>query len=419
MLPLDLPWYRRLLGFAFAIGLGGGVLGLTYLAVTNTGIDLLFGSAGTTAWSGEWWWIPLVAFGALAVVAIREWWSIEDHVPGAIEAISSARADHKKVPGWVVLSAISVITGASLGPSFALVMMGGALGSWIAERRWAEGKTNRAYTLTGMAGGLGGAFTAPVFGAFMVSEIAPTPREGYVAAIIPQLIASTVGFAFFYLVIGRTFLGSFRLPPYDFELGHMVIAAGLGVVAAGVLFAFVAIQSLVRWVSQRVPNRYVLAGVGGAVVGLIAVALPLTLGSGNSQLSSVITDSATLGVGLLLVVLVGKMVALAISLSVGFIGGNVFPMMFLGGTAGTIVHLMFPGVPYALAVSVMLAAVPGGSLRSPMSLTLISAITVGLGATTVAPVAVAVVTSYVVVATVQYLLSNRKQSTGQPRQSTS
>ena len=46
MLPLDLPWYRRLLGFAFAIGLGGGVLGLTFLAVTNTGIDLLFGSAG-------------------------------------------------------------------------------------------------------------------------------------------------------------------------------------------------------------------------------------------------------------------------------------------------------------------------------------------------------------------------------------
>lgn len=409
MLPLHLPWYRRLLGAAFALGLGGGILGLAYLAATNTGIDLFFGSAGTAAWSGEWWWIPLVSLGAVAVVAVREWWDVEDHVPGAVEAISSARADHKKVPGWVVLSAVSLVTGASLGPSFALVMIGGALGSWISERRWAEGKANRSYTLAGMAGGLGGAFTAPVFGAFMVSEIAPTPREGYVAAIIPQVIASTVGFAFFYAVIGRTFLDSFRLPSYEFEMSDMAVAVMLGVAAAGVMLTFVAIDGLVTWTAKRVSNRYVLAGVGGAVVGLIAVALPLTLGAGNSQLSTVITDSATLGVGLLIVVLIGKMVALAISLSVGFIGGNVFPMMFLGGTAGTIVHLAFPDVPYALAVSAMMAAVPGGSLRAPMSLTLIAVITVGLGATTVAPVTVAVITSYVVVATVQYLLPSRKE----------
>ena len=126
MLPLERSWYRRLLTFAFAIGLGSGILGLAYLAITSIGIDLFFGDAGTALWSGEWWWIPLVGLGALTVVAAREWAGVDEHVPGAIEAIASAKADWKKVPGWVVLSAVSVITGASLGPSFALVMMGGS-----------------------------------------------------------------------------------------------------------------------------------------------------------------------------------------------------------------------------------------------------------------------------------------------------
>ena len=60
-------------------------------------------------------------------------------------------------------------------------------------------------------------------------------------------------------------------------------------------------------------------------MGVIAVALPLTLGAGQSQFETVVEGSAELGVGLLLAVLVAKMVAMALSLQAGFMGGNVFP----------------------------------------------------------------------------------------------
>jgi H+/Cl- antiporter ClcA len=92
-------------------------------------------------------------------------------------------------------------------------------------------------------------------------------------------------------------------------------------------------------------------------------------------------------------------------------GGNVFPLLFIGGTAGVIVNLVDPDIPAALAVSCMLAAVPGSYLRAPVSLTFIAAIALSLGPTIIAPVTVAVVCSYLVVAVARYLISQRRTAT--------
>ena len=409
MLPFDLPWYRRLIGLAVGIGAAGGVLGLIYLGSTGAVIGWLFGDAGTALWSGSWQWIPLLSIGGLVVAALRKAWHVPKKVPGGVEIIEAGEVNHKTAPQWVVITAISAMAGASLGPSLALVIMGGALGSWIAERRWAEGRANQDYTLTGIAGGLGAAFTAPILGAFLVSELGPTPRTRYVAAIIPQLISASFGFLIFYLVVGRTFLGSYDLPPYEFEVADMITAVVLGVLAAIIMAVLVAVVVAVKQVTQLVTNSYILGTVGGAAVGLIAVALPLTLGAGQSQLDTVIENASVLGVGLLLAVLVGKMVAMSLSLAVGFMGGNVFPMIFIGGTAGVIVHVIFPDVPYALAVSCMMAAVPGSFLRAPVSMTMIAVVAISLGAEGIAPVAMAVVTAYLLVAVARYLITQRRE----------
>jgi len=411
VLPFDLPWYRRLIGVAFILGLAGGIYGLIYLGVTGEFIDLFFGDAGSTWWSGEWWWVPLIAAGGLAVAALRQMWSVPEKVPGGVEIIESAQVDHRTAPQWAIIAAVSAVAGASLGPSFALVVMGGGLSSWIAQRRWGAGRADQDYTLTGIAGGFGAAFTSPMLGAFLVSELGPTPRNRYVAAFIPQLIASTVGFIVFYMVVGRTFLGIYDLPPYEFEVADMLTAVGLGVVAAVVMAVFVGVIVGVRRLAQFVPNPYVRGLFGGAAVGLIAVALPLTLGAGQSQLETVIDDAAGLGVWLLVAVLVGKMVAMALSLGAGFMGGNVFPLIFMGGTAGVIVNLIFPDIPYALSVSCMLAAVPGSYLRAPVSMAFIAAIATSVGPESVAPVGVAVATSYLLVAATRYLLSQRRTAT--------
>ena len=96
------------------------------------------------------------------------------------------------------------------------------------------------------------------------------------------------------------------------------------------------------------------------------------------------------------------MIAVSLSLSAGFLGGNVFPMIFIGGTSGVLVHLLIPGVPLSLAVAAMMAAVPGAFLNAPLSLTLIAAGTVGLEAAAVIPIAVAVAIAYLSFAVIRY-----------------
>lgn len=412
MLPFDVPWYRRLLGVAAVLGVAGGVLGLIYLGATGWLIDRVFPETTGAAWSGEWWWIPLVAVGGFGVVVLRTAWHVPAKVPGGVGIIEAAEIDHTTAPQWVAIAAVSAVVGASLGPSFALVVMGGGLGSWIASRRWAEDGADPDYTLTGIAGGFGGAFTSPILGAFLVSELEPLPRQRYVASIIPQLIASTVGFVIFFAVVGRTFLGTYVVPTYEFRIVDMAIAVALGILSAVIMLVFVAVIFVVKWVCGLFSSRYLLGFVGGAAVGFLAMAFPLTVGAGQAQLGVVIDEGAMLGIELLVVVLVAKMVAMALSLEVGFMGGNVFPLIFMGGTAGVIVFLAFPDIPIALAVSCMLAAVPGSFLKAPISMVFIAAIALALGAETTAPVAVAVITSYLVVAVARYAISQRRAVSG-------
>jgi len=322
-LPVDRPWYRELLFAAAVVGAAVGLLGLAYLGVTGAASDAVFGEPRLQAWSGEWWWIPFVAAGGVLITALRGWWHSPEHIPGGVAVIESGVVHHRVAPSWVGLAVVSAVAGASLGPSFALVMMGGGLASWIASRRWAGNEDARLEaTMAGIAGAFGGAFTSPLLGTIMVSELAPIQKTKYIEAIIPQLIAATVAFGIYYAVVGTTFLNSFAIPVEDFTPWQLLMGAALGVVSSLVMIVFVIIVKAIGWVAGKMPHPYVRGLAGGALVGFLAFALPLTVGAGNSQLTAVIDNSAAIGVGLLLAVLVGKMVAMALSLAAGFIGGK-------------------------------------------------------------------------------------------------
>ncbi len=223
---------------------------------------------------------------------LRQRWAVLEHVPGGVAVIESGKVNHRVAPAWVGLALVSAIAGASLGPSFALVMMGGGLASWIATRRWSGNEDARLQaTAAGIAGGFGGAFTSPLLGTIMVSELAPIPRPKYMQAIIPQLIAASVGFAIYFSVVGTTFLNSFAIPVDDFEPWQLLIGVGLGAASSMIMIMFVAMVKVVSLGAQKFTHHYVRGVVGGSLVGLLAVALPLTVGAGNAQLTAVIDNA--------------------------------------------------------------------------------------------------------------------------------
>ena len=157
------------------------------------------------------------------------------------------------------------------------------------------------------------------------------------------------------------------------------------------------------------------ATVGGLIFGLVGVLLPLTMFTGTDQLGTVVKDAGTLGTGLIIVVLIAKMFTFAVANETGFVGGPLFVCLFLGGTAGVLIHDVIPGVPLALAFTCMLAAIPGAAVAVPFSLVLIAAFLTATGPLQTAPIMIAVITAFLTIEGVRYLVADRPAGAQRPR----
>ena len=87
---------------------------------------------------------------------------------------------------------------------------------------------------------------------------------------------------------------------------------------------------------------------------------------------------------------------LAVSLGFGFVGGQIFPCIFIGICAGAIAHELIPSMPIALTAPVLMVAVPGAFCPLRFTLVSIVVITLSIGSNLAAPCFVASFVSYLV-----------------------
>lgn len=388
--------FWRLVGYAVPIGLFAGLAALGFVTVVKEGTDLIWPEdLGLDFFEGELWWIAVAAGAGLLVGSLRVWLRVPQDPSGALASIQEARVDYRTAPQTVLVSAVSLIGGASLGPFDAGTRSGGAFGEWLSARRGHPEEMRQVNTLSGITGGVGGLLTSPFIATLFVTELARPRSDRYYSILIPNLIAAFFGFFVFFATVGVGFLRLFEVPGYDVEEWHFFVAIPLGVVAA-LLAALLgtSIVALKRAVRPLARHTVLLATMGGVALGVIGVAFPLTLASGKEQLTGTIELAQSLGTAMLVGIVLAKILAMAISLATGFIGGPVMPILFIGGTAGLAAHLIFPDLPVGLTFSCLLVAVAGATVKAPFSLVLLVAFTVGLGPIETAPAGVAVLTSY-------------------------
>ena len=392
------PNFWLLVRYALSFGVVLAFASLAFLGVTKAG-GKWFTLPGNPGWlDGKLWWVAVTAAAGVLVGVLRRAFRLPAKLPGTIKEMQDERAEPAHVPGGVVVSVVSLIGGASLGPEAALGMLGGGLGTWVSERRQLDEEVRKTNTLSGISGAYGGLLAAPYIATMLVLEIARPKAERATNALVSGLLASSVSFAVFFPIAGATFLGIYTLPSYAFKDEQLLEAVPLGLLAGFLaLLTAVAIAGATKLVARLAHRTVLLAGLGGIVFGLVGVALPLTLFTGSSQLTTVIADGATLGAGLLVAVVFAKIVVFAICEATGFIGGPFFPMLFIGGTAGVAVHDLIPGLPVALTFATLFAALPGALVAAPFSLILLAALTTQIGTLQVAPVAIAVLVAYLAV----------------------
>jgi H+/Cl- antiporter ClcA len=409
--PIEPPITRSrqfwaLIAYAVSLGVFGGFAGLLFLGLIDD-CEKWNVDSNPHWFGGHWWWVAVTAAAGLVVGLMHRLLRVPEQTPGIIAELKTGEVDAKLVPGMVAISAVSLIGGASLGPEKALGSMGGGAGTWIAKRRALDKEDSQVNVLSGMAGAYGGLLSSPVITVMLILEVARPGGNRFTKTITSAIVSSSVGFGIYFAIAGAVFLDVYKVPQYKFEDWQLLVAIPLGLFAAVVVTVLVVFIQLSMRLFGRVPI-ILRATLGGVIFGVVGVIVPLTLFTGSSQLTTVIHDAGTFGIGLLAVIVIAKILTFAVSQSSGFIGGPILPSLFIGGTAGVLVHEVIPSVPLGLAFTCVFAAVPGALVSAPFTVVLLAAFVSQVGALQTAPVLIAVVTAFLTMEGVQYLVATRK-----------
>lgn len=290
--------------------------------------------------------------------------------------LEGGRIPARVVPAKMLLPALNIGTGASLGREGPTVQICAAIASFLGRVFDLSRERMRSLVPVGAAAGLAAAFNTPIAAVtFTLEEIlGDTAAKPLGSIVIASVIAS---------VVERSILGEhalFSVPPYRLNgLRELPFYILLGLVAGVAAVTFnVGLLRLRAWFSRqkRVP-AWATPGAGGLVLGALgALALVLTgsasiFGVGYQQLAIGLQGSMPLK--LMLILGLFKLAATVVSYSSGSSGGIFGPSLYIGGMLGGVVGtlasaiLADPGTQPGAFVLVGMGAMFAGVVRAPIT----------------------------------------------------
>ncbi|MGB8699572.1 MAG: chloride channel protein [Thermosynechococcaceae cyanobacterium] len=371
---------------AFFIG-GSTGLAIALFRYLTWGIeDLSFQSVlGILSRLGPWTIALLPAFGGLLVGLLR--WQLPQFFGQGWNALLSDSREQPISPLRPVMkllgAALSLGTGASLGPEGPSVEIGANVGVLLGQGFQVAKERYRLLLGAGAAAGLAAGFNAPIAGVFFALEVVlgqAFTTQGASLILLSAMVSSLVARAVFGVQ------SEFDLPPYQvLSNWEWLCYLGLGILASGVSLAYTqAIRFSQKAFQGEWPVLARLGGIptvwkpvlGGAGVGLMALAVPQILGVGYNTLEEILKGEV-FPLHMLLIVLPVKLIATALSLGSGLVGGIFAPAMFLGACLGAIYgQILNTVLPQAIADAIAspaayamvgMAAVLGSSTRAPLT----------------------------------------------------
>ena len=403
--------YVRALLLAALIALPVAIVAYGFLAL----IDWLQEALFTDLPSGlgfdsppMWWPIPLLALsGLLVALCIRSLPGNCGHSPsGGFQ--QGAPTLPIELPGVALAAVATLAFGAVLGPEAPLIAIGSGLGA-LAIRTVKRDSAPTAVALIATAGSFAAISTligSPVVAALLMLEVAGLGGTMLAVALLPGFLAAGLGFLIFVGLDSLTGQGTFSLAIPDLPafttptVAMFAWALVLGLLCPLVGWLVFTIALSVRTLVHA--NRLLVTPLLGVAIALLAIAFDQVtdqgvenvLFSGQAQLPVLVEQSATWSTGALLLVIVCKGLAYALSLS-AFRGGPIFPSLFIGGALG-VVAAELPGMSLVPGLAIGIGAMCATMLKLPFTSVLLATVLLSSDAYAVMPLAiVAVVVAYV------------------------
>jgi H+/Cl- antiporter ClcA len=403
--------YLRALVLAALIALPVAVVAYGFLALVDWLQEALFTDLPSGLGFDSppiWWPIPLLAAsGLLVALCIRSLPGNCGHSPsGGFQQGSPTMPI--ELPGVALAALATLALGAVLGPEAPLIAIGSGLGA-LAIRSIRRDSAPTAVALIATAGSFAAISTligSPVVAAFLMLEVAGLGGTMLAVALLPGLLAAGLGFLVFIGLDSITGLGTFSLAIPDLPaFTTPTVAMFAWSVVVGLLCPLIGWLAYTIALSVRTlvhQHRLIVTPVLGITIALLAIVFAeLTdqgtenvLFSGQTQLPILVEQSASWSTGALLLVIVCKGLAYALSLS-AFRGGPIFPSLFIGGALGLIAADL-PGMSLVPGLAIGIGAMCATMLKLPFTSVLLATVLLSSDAYAVMPLAiVAVVVAYV------------------------
>ncbi|MFZ0773360.1 MAG: chloride channel protein [Candidatus Sulfotelmatobacter sp.] len=359
-----------------AIGLVAGIVAFALYKLIGLFTNLFFFHRWSANFSSPqhnhlgWMVIVIPVIGGLIVGVMAKYGTskIKGHgIPEAMEAVLFNRS--RIAPRVAILkpisAAIAIGTGGPFGAEGPIIQTGGAIGSLVGQAFHTTAVERKVLLACGAAAGMSATFNTPIAGVILAIELLLFEFKS--RSFIPLVIASTLATAVHMQLLG---LGPmFQVSPMDFAIPralpfYLVLGAICGLAAVG-------FSKLLYWVEDqfdKLPfDEMWWPAIGALGLGIIGFFVPRVLGVGYDTIGDILNGQ--LAWKLLLVVMLAKAVALAVSLGSGTSGGLLAPCFMWSAAMGGIFAMVanhFLGAhlsPAAFAL-VAMGAVFGAASRA-------------------------------------------------------
>ncbi|HEY1687242.1 MAG TPA: chloride channel protein [Solirubrobacteraceae bacterium] len=355
------------------------IFGFTWLATGHR----QFGQQGRVEslhlpWLGFWFVLIIPVLGGLLYGPLIQRFAREARGHGVPEVMLSVAENGGRIRPPVTIvkalaSAICIGAGGSVGREGPIVQIGSAFASTLGQAvRMSEGKL-RIVVACGAAGGIAATFNAPLTGLFFGFEI--VLREFSLDALLATSLAAVTGD-----LVSHAFFGSapfFDQVPHDLAMSNdydylLIVLLGLlaGLIGIGFKTFLYSLEDRADALWRGRPE-WARPAVGGVLLGLVLLALPEMYGVGYPVMDRAFAGHVVLW--LMVVMVLGKILAASLTLSIGGSGGVFAPSLFTGAMAGmafgTIARRVFGADvgPVAVYGVVAMGGVFAGASQAPLT----------------------------------------------------
>lgn len=279
----------------------------------------------------------------------------------------NGRYEYDKLGRMSVAAVLPLVFGGSVGPEAGLTGVIAGLCSWAGDRMRRFGTGFRELTEAGVTATLSALFVAPLYGFATGVEGDGSGLSRWKRAAV--YACAIVGALCSLMLLTHYVGGGMPLPHYEWnEIGADEVLWMVPLVLVGSVagWMFCVSDAAFSRVSGRIGDRPVLKPVvAGLALGVCGAVLPLTMFSGESQVSELDVSWEVMGAVLLLVIGFVKIAVTAMCVNMGWRGGHFFPVIFSGISIGYGMAVL-TGADPVFCLCVTTASLIGGVMRRPV-----------------------------------------------------